>query len=186
MKKKRLGCLTTGGLIAVLISLIAVGVSYAFTRNKMFSPGELNAQSSGLVLKGVSSHTEVELDCEICHPAPWDATDMADLCIECHRSLLEQLRDENSLHGAVMANMSDINCRECHTDHNGAHASMTEFLKGDFPHELVGFALMAHADIDWSREVVCADCHRDGFRNFEPLVCIDCHVQVDPVLTEAR
>lgn len=179
MKRKQLGCLTTGGLIALIVALVVVGTSYAFTRNKMFSPGDLNAQI-GQPLGGVSSHAELIEECAACHPAPWDGTDMADLCIDCHQDVIEQLANRGTLHGAAMGEMGSQNCRACHTEHNGAQASLTQFLRGDFPHHLVGFALNAHERIDWEREVVCADCHQDNFTEFDRGICADCHQQVHP------
>ena len=181
MKPKKLGCLTTGGLVGLIISLLAVGASFAATRSQMFSPGELNAQGSGTLINGFASHAEFGQDCAACHSAPWDAADMSDLCLQCHPNVIDQLADQSSLHGAAMLKMDDQDCRVCHTDHHGPDASMTEFLGGDFPHELVGFALQSHDRIDWSREVVCADCHQDGFLNFAVLVCVDCHEQIDSV-----
>jgi hypothetical protein len=156
-----------------LITLIVVGTSYAFTRSKIFSPGALNAQSNGSVLGGVTSHAELDMDCAACHPAPWDETNMAELCVVCHQTVLTQLADLNSLHGAVMAEMDQLSCRECHTDHHGEDASLTKFLEGDFPHERVGFSLQSH---------VCADCHPAGYTKFELPVCITCHEQVAPNL----
>jgi hypothetical protein len=180
MKRRKLGCLTTGGLVALILTLIVVGSSYAFTRAKLFSPGELNAQSSGKVLGGATSHADLNEDCASCHPAPWDRVSMAARCVECHRDVLDQLTDLSSLHGAVMAEMDDLNCRQCHTEHHGATASMNEFLRGDFPHEMVGFSLKAHSRISWERDIVCEDCHSDGFTTFDQTVCITCHEQVHP------
>ena len=180
MKRKKLGCLTTGGLVAFALTLIIVGTSYAITRNKIFSPGALNAQASGQALGDVTSHADLEKECAACHPAPWDRVSMAARCIECHRDVLDQLTDLNSLHGAVMAEMDQLNCRECHTDHNGPEASLTQFLEGDFPHELVGFSLKAHGQVNWQRQIVCSDCHQDGFRNFDLNSCVSCHQEVQP------
>ena len=178
MKRKRLGCLTTGGAAALIITLIVVATSYAFTRNKLFSPGDLNSQGSGRLIGGVTSHADLETDCAACHPAPWDANNMADLCVACHQDVLLQLSDLNTLHGAVMAEMDSLNCRECHTDHHGANGSLTQFLEGDFPHELVGYSLNAHSRIVWEREIVCADCHQAGFTTFDLTSCASCHNQI--------
>lgn len=179
MKRRKLGCLTTGGLIALIVSLVLIGASYAFTGNRMFSPGQLNAQASGSGLGGVQSHADLDENCAACHPAFWQSTQMTNLCLECHDGLIEQLKDNSSLHGAVMAGFEEINCRDCHTDHNGPEATMTKYLSGDFQHELVGYSLDAHKQIDWEREMVCEDCHQGGFTNFESIVCINCHEQVD-------
>ncbi len=102
MKRRGLGCLTTGGLIAMVFSFIAVGFSYAATGNRMFSPGDLNAQSSGKQIGGVHSHAELEAECAACHPAFWQKTIMTDLCLECHQDIIGQLADGSSLHSAVI------------------------------------------------------------------------------------
>ena len=36
MKQRKLGCFTTGGVIALIITLLVVGGSYAFAGGKMF------------------------------------------------------------------------------------------------------------------------------------------------------
>ena len=119
MKPKRLGCLTTGGIVTLFISLVVVGASYAFTGGKMFSPGELNAQSAGTELGGARSHADMNEDCAACHAAPWSEEQMTTRCVDCHQDLIEQLKDPTSLHGAVMAGFETINCKDCHTEHHG-------------------------------------------------------------------
>ncbi|HSG25120.1 MAG TPA: cytochrome c3 family protein [Anaerolineales bacterium] len=180
MKRRPLGCLTTGGLIAFVVTLIVVGTSFAITRSRLFSPGRLNAQASGREIGGVSSHADLEMDCAACHPAPWDAARMADLCADCHQEVLAELANLNSLHGAVMAEMDELNCRQCHTEHHGETASLTRFLEGDFPHELLGYSLQAHSRVTWEREIVCKDCHQSGFTSFEVANCTSCHEQLSP------
>ncbi|MEJ2758482.1 MAG: cytochrome c3 family protein [Anaerolineales bacterium] len=179
MNRRRLGCLTTGGLIALIIALVVAGASFAFSGYKMFSPGELNAQSTGLETGGVQSHADLSEDCAACHTAPWSAEKMTNRCLDCHQDVIEQLKDLSSLHGAVMAGFDSIDCKDCHTDHHGVDGKLTEILSMDFPHELVGFSLMAHRQIDWERDVVCQDCHQDSFRDFEQIACQNCHEQVD-------
>ena len=175
MKRRKLGCLTTGGILALVVSLIVIGASYAFSGNKMFSPGNLNAQASGNQVGGVLSHADLEKECAACHPAFWHSTRMTELCLNCHQEVVGQLSETTSLHGAVMFGFDSINCRDCHTDHNGTSASMTDYLSDDFPHELVGFSLSAHHQIEWDRQMVCDDCHLGGFSNFSPDVCLNCH-----------
>ena len=186
MKQRKLGCLTGGGLLALGISLIAIGASYAFSQNLMFSPGNLNSQPGDLNLGGVSSHAEVETECSLCHSSPWDPTHMSDLCQDCHQNIPSQLTDTTTLHGAAITKMESEDCRACHTDHNGATAPLTEYILGDFPHELVLFDLNSHKNIDWTRDIVCADCHPAGFLDFELSVCYDCHQDIDQVFVVAH
>ena len=179
MRQRKLGCLTGGGLISLAVSLIAVGVSYAFSQNLMFSPGKLNSQQSSLNIGGVYSHAELESECNACHTAPWDPTHMSDLCLDCHQDILPQLSDTTTLHGAALTNMNSEDCRACHTDHNGLSAPLTEYIEGDFPHELVGFFLSSHQGIEWTRGIVCADCHTVGISEFDLPVCYDCHEDIN-------
>jgi hypothetical protein len=179
MERRKLGCLTGGSLLSLVISLLVFGVSYAFSQNSMFSPGNLNSQSSGKIIGGISSHAEIETDCKTCHPAPWGTTHMTDLCQACHQEISSEISDSTSLHGAAISEMRDQNCRICHTDHNGRNASMIEFIEEDFPHDLVGFSLKSHQEITWTRAIVCTDCHLAGFRGFTEAVCQDCHGQID-------
>ncbi len=163
----------------MVVALVVIGISYATTGSHMFSPGELNAQASVESIGGVHSHADLEDDCAACHPAFWSPSRMTNLCLDCHQPVIDQLADTSTLHGAVMAGFDMINCRDCHTEHNGPQATLTNYLSPDFKHELVGYALTAHKQIDWEREMVCMDCHEEGFTNFEPLICQTCHEQID-------
>lgn len=186
MKRRSLGCLTTGGMIALVVSLVFVGVSYAITGGKMFSPGELNAAATTETLGGIASHADLQNECAACHPAFWDAVTMTDLCLDCHIDIQESISDPTSLHGAVVEKFSAINCRDCHTEHHGPDGEITEELSEDFPHELVGFALNGHQQLDWDQEVSCLDCHQDGYTVVENILCLNCHEQVDSRFTDGH
>jgi hypothetical protein len=56
MKPRRLGCLTGAGLLAALITLLLVLGLFLLRGGRMFSPGPLHAQGSGLALGNVMSH----------------------------------------------------------------------------------------------------------------------------------
>ena len=63
MKKKRLGCLTLSGLMAVFVTLlVVVGVSLA-QGGVLYSPGALSARTGAQNLGGVSSHAEIGRKC---------------------------------------------------------------------------------------------------------------------------
>lgn len=186
MNKKRLGCITTGGLIALAITFVFVGVSYALTENQMFSPGDLSSQSSGQQMGGIKSHEDLENHCQSCHPAPWDKKDMGDLCLDCHTGVQAQITDIHSLHGAVMIDMTTGDCRLCHTDHRGISGDLTIYDGNNFPHYLVGYSLQAHQQLEWDRDIICQDCHPSSFRDFDPIICSDCHFEVDQYFTDAH
>ena len=156
MKQRKLGCLTTGGVIALIIALVVVGGSYAYSSGRIFSPGELTVRSSGTPLGGVSSHADLEEQCAACHPAFWAKTRMTDLCLDCHQEVQLEIEDEGSLHGAVNAKFDGIDCRDCHTDHGGPDGQVTKNLSSDFPHEAVGFSLLGHQGIAWRRGGGCS------------------------------
>jgi hypothetical protein len=58
MQKKRLGCLTGTGIVAALITILAI-TGFTFVQGgSLFSPGALNAHQTGAVLGNVHSHAE--------------------------------------------------------------------------------------------------------------------------------
>ena len=86
MHRNRLGCLSGTGIIAALIAVLSIA-GYGFVSGGvMFSPGPLNA-GVGQSPDGVSSHAEIDGDCESCHVAPWQSETMDDRCIVCHAKL---------------------------------------------------------------------------------------------------
>jgi hypothetical protein len=83
MHTSRLGCFTSTGIIAALITaLVIAGAAFA-QGGVLYSPGALNAQS-GEMLGGVTSHAETGGECKVCHVAPWSTEGMADRCAVCH------------------------------------------------------------------------------------------------------
>jgi hypothetical protein len=97
---------------------------------------------------------------------------MATRCLSCHTDVRTQLNDVNSLHSA----MPDVKqCRSCHSEHNGAQASLTHLNVANFPHERLSFTLAAHQTTKGGLPFVCADCHGDNITNFDPAQCVTCH-----------
>ena len=184
MDNKKLGCLTQVGFIGLAIAIAAIGITYVFSKNLMFSPGDLTARSTGRKINNFSSHIELTKDCQNCHPAPWDKTDMADLCLDCHQNVADQLEDSHSLHGAAVSVLSSNDCRVCHTDHLGQEAKITFFSGEDFPHNLVDFSLDSHQELKTSEDLVCSDCHPASFLEFDPILCTNCHLEINRSFTE--
>jgi hypothetical protein len=181
MKPRRLGCLTGAGLLAALITLLLVLGLFLLRGGRMFSPGPLHAQGSGLALGNVMSHAEIGGDCAVCHTAPWNPTPMAERCLDCHTAIAADLTDSASLHGALQSQGADMECRQCHTEHRGPAASLTHAEIADFPHDLVGFSLAGHQLRTDGSPFACRDCHGESLVRFEVLACSDCHGQDDPV-----
>jgi len=165
----RLGCFSTTAIISsVITALIIASVAFA-SGSSMFSPGKLNAMP-GEQAGGVISHAQIGEECSRCHTAFWEKDRMADRCVVCHGEITEQIPDPLSLHGILSNGNSSLECRQCHPEHRGAIASLTEF-SSNFPHDQLGFSLAAHPD------AVCADCHNGNYTSFDTTTCVTCHKQ---------
>ncbi len=156
------------GRIAVLVTVCAVCVGVALTGGGMFSPGKLNAQPRGSVqLGGVSSHAELGGKCSACHVPPWSGETMADRCMACHTDVRGQIDGHQPLHGRLANNTQ---CRNCHTEHKGEHAALTDL--GTFDHNCAAFALTGkHASAD------CKSCHTSGTYKGTAATCAGCHAE---------
>jgi hypothetical protein len=153
---------------AAIATVAIVGVILAF-HGGMFSPGGLNAQGhSSRELGGVSSHAELSNNCAACHATLLSRKKMADRCLACHENVGKQLADGLSLHGKFS---NGRECRECHTEHKGAHAAITDF--GQFDHAVTAFPLTgAHTGAE------CQGCHKEeGSYAGLAKTCVSCHKQ---------
>ena len=113
MRRNRLGCFTFSGILSAIITgLVIAGVAYA-RGGILYNPGPLNAQS-GETLGGVTSHAEIGGQCEACHSAPWSSVTMADLCVNCHGEIAQQMQGMVALHGAMYQKDPKLECRNCH------------------------------------------------------------------------
>ncbi|MBN8582748.1 MAG: hypothetical protein J0L96_18940 [Anaerolineae bacterium] len=180
----RLGCLTGTGFFAALITFfVLVGVAFA-SGSQMFSSGALNAQP-GESIGGVTSHADIK-ECKACHSAPWERATMADRCLECHTNIAAQMVDVAQLHGSIVQKSPSIACRDCHQDHRGATASLTELGNFDFPHEALGFSLNEHQRKESGDPITCEDCHGDDVTTFASDSCQTCHSDMDIAYAQAH
>jgi hypothetical protein len=180
----RLGCLTGTGLIAALITVIAlVGFTLA-SGGHMFSSGDLNAQV-GETVGGVTSHAQIP-ECKACHSAPWESDTMADRCLACHTNISEQMLNVAQLHGAISQKDPTLACRDCHFEHRGATASLTDMGSNVFPHAELGYSLVGHQLTAQKEAFVCSDCHGEDISIFAPDSCQSCHNEMDIVFTQAH
>ena len=176
--KSRLGCLSGTGLIAAVITLLAI-TGYVYAKGGLlYNPGPLNAQR-GEMIGGVTSHAETGGDCKACHTAPWESERMDDRCADCHSELAAQIQDVGSMHGKMMNDAPDLRCRNCHLEHRGPDAPLTVMNGAEFPHEVTGYSLDGHQTTVTNEAFVCFDCHGDDVSRFDPQVCDTCHRQVD-------
>lgn len=186
MNKSKLGFITPGGLIGLAISGSLILSAIAIVGYQIFSPGELNQQTTGIVLGGVRTHGELTQNCQACHPAPWTNPGQNALCLDCHQDIVRQLGDSQSLHGAIQSAGLLGMCRDCHTEHNGPAGPLTDYSGEDFPHELMRFSLTAHSMADWEREITCQDCHPESLQSFGEDACQSCHAEINDVFYAAH
>lgn len=180
----RLGCLTGTGLIAALITLFAlVGVALS-SGGQMFSAGDLSAQA-GETIGGVTSHAQIP-ECKACHSAPWESDTMADRCLSCHTDIADQMRNVAQLHGAITQKLASLACRDCHFEHRGATASLTDMGNNVFPHDEFGYSLKGHQLTAKNEAFVCSDCHGADISTFAPDSCQTCHNEIDIAFTQAH
>lgn len=164
---RRLGFLTTGRGTA-LLTLVAVVLVLCISGGRMFSPGELNAQSrQGVKLGGVASHTEIGGRCSACHVSPWSGGSMASRCLECHTDVRRQLDAHRPLHGMLS---DGLQCRSCHTEHHGPHAVLTSLAK--FDHDVTEFKLTGK-----HQTAACASCHVNNVFHGTSKTCVSCHAE---------
>jgi hypothetical protein len=184
MHSNRLGCLTFTGIIATIITLFTIA-GFAFASgNQMFSAGALNAQP-GDSLGGVTSHAQIA-KCSACHAAPFGAETMADRCASCHTDIAAQMKDVAKLHGLITKKSSTLACRDCHPDHRGATAPLTDLGSNTFPHEALGYSLKGHQLTAAGVAFSCKDCHPQDITTFTPDTCDSCHRQIDAAFTQAH
>lgn len=184
MHNNRLGCFTSTGIIATFITLFAI-VGFAFASgSQMFSAGALNAEL-GQSYGGVNSHAQIT-ECSACHAAPFGAETMADRCASCHTDIAAQMFDVAKLHGAIMQKSSVLSCRDCHPEHRGANASLTDLGENTFPHEALGFSLNGHQLTAARTAFTCKDCHAEDVTTFASDSCDSCHRQMDTAFTQAH
>ena len=175
MKKQPLGCFTTTGIVAGLITLAAFCASYIGWGGVIFSPGALNAQTGALALGGVFSHDETGALCSACHSPPMSQESMAMRCISCHQDISDKMNFDQDLHGFVAVENGVIFCRDCHTEHVGDLGLMTFHSTREYPHDLFGYSLRGHHDTQDGSDFVCADCHGEDITQYSIETCESCH-----------
>lgn len=99
------------------------------------------------------AHQELEglSNCTQCHE--FGSKELGPRCLECHKPLKRRVDAHAGMHGRLPAGRS---CLDCHRDHRGLGASLTEWggPRDRFDHELTGWGLTGkHATAK------CNDCH---------------------------
>ena len=110
------------------------------------------------------THDDFAADCDSCHLV-FDGIPN-EKCLDCHADLKERIDAGKGWHAEV----SGRPCIDCHTDHHGLDASLTELEAVQaFDHAATGFALEgAHA------KPSCDDCHTGPIGEMAQ-GCAQCH-----------
>ncbi len=182
--RRPLGCFTFSALAAVAVAVLAVVGAGAASGNGMFSPGELSRVAHGGVAGGVSSHAELATRCEACHASVGSSKGMGALCLACHTDVAATIETRTGLHGRLAATAD--NCRTCHTEHQGASASLTLANPDVFPHEETGFSLASHQHASTTGALSCRDCHSEPSAAYTKPDCISCHQARDTTFMPAH
>jgi len=145
-------------LSLALWSAQAAAVNPATPFERLVMPGEL-----------VRAHAKLENDCGACH-VRFKKGGQSERCRACHEKIDADLRAGTGFHGRDQA-AKRLECRQCHTDHQGRDARIVLFDADAFDHRATDFPLAgAH------RAAPCGACHEAG-RPYRaaPHGCIDCH-----------
>jgi hypothetical protein len=180
VESSRIGCLPVSGILAALLVILVVVLVSIFQGGVLFNPGELSAQSGTKALGGVFSHADIPR-CASCHAPFWSDQHMDERCLDCHTDLLT---DPHGFHRVMIAQGAASTCRDCHTDHNGPSAPLTVLDLTTFPHDNIGFSLLAHQTTVAGTGFICSDCHKEGFTSFDQVVCDRCHLEIDAIFVE--
>lgn len=158
----------TSGELAALLTVLGVGAALYAYGDHIFSPGPLNAESRRKAPQGgVSSHAELGRNCAACHVPPWSGETMAGRCLACHTNVRQQLDARGPLHGQIP---NGSQCRDCHTEHHGPKAAMTNLAS--FDHNWTAFKLSGkHLTVD------CYACHVNHVYQGTAQACVACHAE---------
>ena len=157
-----------------LLSILFGGLGWTIWRGKglVFSPGDLTAQEvPGIVLGGFRSHANFEKECHLCHQ-PLKTT-QAQLCLDCHKAIRQELVDQRGLH-SKMENIQ--RCFKCHSDHRGSSFHPGTAALAEFDHSITSFSLEWH-QVNYDTTLMdCVSCHPQGRGDqFTPESCKSCH-----------
>jgi len=153
-------------LLAAAVFVALIGSPRADAQSaieRLVSPGKLS-----------DAHMEQEKVCSSCH-ASFNKKAQSQLCRDCHEEVDADIRLGTGFHGKS-PDVSGVECKACHTEHEGRNFDIVRLEKTAFDHTLTDFRLDdKHADVD------CADCHKADERYAKaPHECVACHREDDP------
>ncbi len=168
----------TGVAIGAVMVAIILGSVYLDLQHR--SPGPISSAHASLAA------FKNKNDCAICHGG--DNRTMTESCLQCHRTIGEQLADGHGLHGRLEDALA-TRCSKCHSDHHGRDFQATNYRS----FKLAGIVQVRqydHAGLSFGltgkhMEVACEACHvsawkttlLDGEKRFQGLQqqCTACH-----------
>lgn len=149
------------GLLTVAVVALATGTAGgapAAWIESAVMPGKVTAK-----------HAETEKQCRKCHE-PFAKAAQDGLCRDCHTDVGTDLDQGRGFHGRNSA-VRGVQCRSCHTEHEGRDFDIVRLERQDFDHRLTDLLLRgAHT------RATCDGCHVDGVRwRDTPAECNACH-----------
>jgi hypothetical protein len=145
------------------------------------------ASIESLVMPGpvIEGHMEIEEECGSCHNL-FDRSAQRQLCLDCHERIAKDINVKKGFH-SLHPEARVVQCKQCHSEHEGRAADIVGLLREVFDHDLTDFPLKGnHA------EQGCTACHQakpiqdTGKRTptrityFDtPTKCTGCHLEND-------
>jgi hypothetical protein len=166
-------------LITVFIGLLGFFGVVLARGGVLVEPGPLSA-SVGDPLGGVESHAELGNKCSACHALTVGKGSMSDKCLNCHNSYYDDLYQTDHIHAILRRAKLDIECTQCHTEHNGVDTPLTDLNIDRFDHGVTGFSLAVHLSSPIGAGLQCTTCHTENLGPPDTQVCIDCHSKNSP------
>lgn len=149
------------------------------------------ADIKDLVMPGpvVEAHAAFEKQCQRCHE-PFKKRSQRQLCLECHLPIKGDLNQKMGYHGRSAA-VADVECKHCHTEHQGRKADIVLLDRETFDHQQTDFRLEGI-----HRQQRCEACHKTdepqkkawkldqpaptGFYAQTSSACFSCHAKIEP------
>jgi cytochrome c7-like protein len=150
-------------LLLCIVSTLVIGAAQAAEIETLLMPGKVS-----------SAHASLEGTCANCHDRS-DRSRQSSLCASCHKEVQEDLRAGTGFHGRL-GGRQQMQCRACHSEHQGRDADIVKFVPEQFDHQRTDFPLR-----DAHELLACTSCHQQGKRYREAsTTCVDCHRKDEP------
>lgn len=147
-------------LAGIVAPMLAAHAQSLF--EKLVIPGDL-----------IEGHAKLEKDCGQCHE-PFDRKSQRRLCLACHKDVASDIDGSTGFHGR-RRDVAGVECRHCHTEHQGRTADIVRLDRQTFNHQSTDFPLGGR-----HRSTRCEGCHKQAEKHrAAPLTCYGCHKSDD-------